>query len=69
MIRLTASVPPLLIWWVSNRAGTWLRHCRRVRPRRATSGIGQVGKEMMTASAIRLPSAGFVAWYMERSCW
>jgi hypothetical protein len=41
----------------------------RVRPSRATSGIGQVGNETMTCSAIRRPSAGLDAWYMDLSCW
>jgi hypothetical protein len=68
MIRLTASVPPLEERWVSNRARTCSRHIFRVRPRRATWGIGHCGKEAMTCSAIRLPSAGVEALYMERSC-
>ena len=43
MIRFTASVPPLEMRWVSNLARTWDFHCLKVRPRRATSGIGQSG--------------------------
>src|SRR6476469_7316999 len=57
MIRLTASLPPLEIQWVSNRARTCSRHIRSVRPRRATSGIGQLGNEAMTCSATARPAA------------
>jgi hypothetical protein len=45
MIPLMASVPPLLTPPVSKYARTWARHARSVRPRRATSGIGQVANE------------------------
>ncbi len=64
-----ASVPPLLMRWVSNLARTCSRHIFRVWPRRATSGIGQVGNDSMTLTAIALPSAGLSPRYIERSCW
>ena len=69
MIRLTASVPPLLIRWVSKRARMWSFHIFRVRPSRATSGMGQSGKEAMTFAAMARPSEGVSAWYVERTCW
>ena len=47
---------------VSKRARTCWRQVRRVRPSRATSGIGQGGNESMTCSASRRPSAGVSAW-------
>jgi len=39
----------------------WVRHARRVRPSRATSGIGQEGKLSRTLTAISRPVAG-AAW-------
>src|SRR5829696_5998139 len=44
MIRVMASVPPLLTPWVSKWARIWPFQARRVRPSLATSGIGQVWK-------------------------
>lgn len=57
MTPLIASVPPFEIRSVSNLSSTWVFHCRRVRPRRATAGIGRVGKDPMTFSARWRPSA------------
>lgn len=41
--QLIASVPPLLTPPLVKWASAWDRRARRVRPRRATSGIGLVG--------------------------
>ncbi len=58
MMRLTASVPPLEMRWVSNRAMTCSRHIRSVRP----SLVFEIGFEGLNAStrhksgvAVRFP--------------
>ncbi|MEO3937528.1 hypothetical protein V3N99_12315 [Dermatophilaceae bacterium Soc4.6] len=65
---MTASVPPLEMRWVSNRAMTCSRHIRSVRPSRATSGIGHWWNESRTFSAAARPAAAS-CWYIDRSCW
>jgi hypothetical protein len=69
MMRLTASVPPLLIRWVSNGARTWSFHVLRVRPSWAISGDGTVeegGDDLLSNGAALLAGS---SWYMERTCW
>ena len=46
-----------------------VRHCFRVLPRRAISGIGQVGKLARIFSASRRPAAGLSGGRRCRSCW
>jgi hypothetical protein len=62
-----ASVPPLDARPVSKYAKNAVFHCRRVRPRRAISVTGQVGKVSTTRSAIRRPSTGLGCRYAARS--
>ena len=66
MSPLMASVPPLDARPVSKYAKNAVFYCRRVRPRRAISVTGQVGKVSMTRSAIRRPSIGLGCRYVAR---
>ena len=43
-------------------------HLRRVRPRRAISGMGQAGKRWMRCAARRWPWVGVAWWKTSRTC-
>jgi hypothetical protein len=53
--------------------GEEARNCsfqaRSVRPRRAISGMGQLGNDSSTFTAMARPSARLLVWYADRSCW
>ena len=46
-----------------------MRHCFRVRPLRATSGIGHEVNEARIFAAMARPSAWLSWWYADLTCW
>ena len=63
-----ASVGPLLAPSVSKRASSASFHLRRVRPSRAISGMGHLGRLSMRRAARRWPWAGVSWWKTSRTC-